>query len=138
MAKEKIYSNYLTDDEEKRSIVQESSAGVYAATFESVIDLSGYRNDDLAALLNISSKTFSRYKSSRQRFDAAQSELLLKLKAMFSLGNEVFGNSTEFRRWLELPAYGLGGLIPQQIIKTSTGIDMVMNELTNIAYGNLA
>lgn len=138
MAKEKSYKNYITSDEEKLSIVQESSAGVYASAFDTVVGLSGYKNDDVAAILNISGKTYSRYKSSRQRFDAAQSELLLKLKAMFGLGNDVFGNNTQFRRWLESPSYGLGGLIPQQIIKTSTGIDMVMNELTNIAHGNLA
>lgn len=138
MAKEKIYKNYITDDEEKLLIVQESSAGVYATSFDSVVALSGLKNDDIAALLNISGKTYSRYKSSRQRFDPAQSELLLKLKTMFLLGNDVFGNNILFRRWLEAPSYGLGGLIPFQIIKTSTGIDMVMNELTNIAHGNLA
>ncbi|MBL7727088.1 MAG: DUF2384 domain-containing protein [Dinghuibacter sp.] len=138
MAKGKTYKNYLTDDEEKVSIVQESSAGVYATTFDSVAGLAGYRADDLAAILNISGKTYSRYKASRRRFDTGQSELLIKLKALFSLGNDVFGDSTQFRRWLEAPAYGLGGLIPQQLINTSTGIDLVMNELTNIAHGNLA
>jgi putative toxin-antitoxin system antitoxin component (TIGR02293 family) len=138
VAKSKTYKNYITDDDEKLSIVQESTVGVYAADFETVAGLSGYKKDDVASLLGISGKTFSRYKTSRQRFDAAQSEILLKLKALFTLGNEVFGNNVLLRRWLETPAYGLGGLIPQQIIKTSTGIDMVMNELTNIAYGNLA
>jgi uncharacterized protein (DUF2384 family) len=39
---------------------------------------------------------------------------------------------------LQKPAFGLGRVVPLQIIKTSTGIDLVMNELTNIAYGNLA
>lgn len=129
---------YVIDEDEKLSLVNEAMEGVYASAFDDVVTLSGYKKENIADIMDTSYKTYSRYKKERKRLDANQSERLLKLKALFSFGAEVFGSNQSFQAWLQKPSFGLGQVVPLQIIKTSTGIDLVMNELTNIAYGNLA
>jgi putative toxin-antitoxin system antitoxin component (TIGR02293 family) len=57
---------------------------------------------------------------------------------MHTKGQKVFGNPESFRRWLEKPAYGLDEQIPLDLLQTSGGIDLVMEELDRIAYGDLA
>lgn len=129
---------YIIDEDEKLSLVNEAMEGVFASTFDDVVTLSGYNKKNIADIMDTSYKTYSRYKKERKRLDANQGERLLKLKALFSFGTEVFGSIRSFQAWLQKPAFGIGQVIPLQIIKTSTGIDLVMNEITNIAYGNLA
>jgi putative toxin-antitoxin system antitoxin component (TIGR02293 family) len=129
---------YIIDEDAKMSIVNDAIDGVYAVAFDDVVSLSGYKKEHIADIMDTSWKTYSRYKKEHKRLDAHQSERLLKLKALFSFGLKVFGSSDAFRYWLQKPAHGLGGAVPIDIIKTSTGIDLTINELTNIAYGNLA
>jgi putative toxin-antitoxin system antitoxin component (TIGR02293 family) len=129
---------YIIDEDAKMSIVNDAMDGVYAGAFDDVVNLSGYKKEHIADIMDTSWKTYSRYKKEHKRLDAHQSERLLKLKALFGFGTKVFGTSDAFRQWLQKPAQGIGGAVPIDIIKTSTGIDLTMNELTNIAYGNLA
>jgi putative toxin-antitoxin system antitoxin component (TIGR02293 family) len=57
---------------------------------------------------------------------------------MFKKGEEIFGNQEEFQKWIEQPAYGLGFRVPKSMIQTSSGIDLVADELTRIEFGDLA
>jgi putative toxin-antitoxin system antitoxin component (TIGR02293 family) len=70
--------------------------------------------------------------------DAVTSEKLLKLFALYNKGSEVFGSLDAFTDWLSKPAYGIGSQIPQDIIDTMTGIDLIHDELVRIEYGDLA
>jgi putative toxin-antitoxin system antitoxin component (TIGR02293 family) len=92
----------------------------------------------LADLLHVSLKTFQRYRKDNKRLNPAISEHLLKLLALFQQGNEVFGSIDSFNRWLKKPAFGLGNQIPLELLETSGGIDLVMDQLLRIAYGDLA
>jgi uncharacterized protein (DUF2384 family) len=60
------------------------------------------------------------------------------MQMMFNWGKEVFGDMESFRQWLDQPAFGLGGRVPFSLMKTITGIDLITNELKNIAFGNLS
>lgn len=129
---------YKAPENESLSIVSESLSGVYATMVDDVLQLSGYEKVQMESILNTSYKTYSRYKKEKKKLSPEQSERILKLKALFNFGNIVFGDREALSRWMNKPSFGLGNLVPNEAIKTSTGIDMVMNELTNIAYGNLA
>ena len=63
---------------------------------------------------------------------------MLKLFSLFKKGEIVFGNSDEFQKWIEKPAYGLGYKIPKELMQTPAGIDLIMDELIRIEYGDLA
>ena len=58
--------------------------------------------------------------------------------ALFRTGETVFGSAEAFRRWMDKPAYGLGDQVPFELLHTSGGIDLVMDEVVRIAYGDLA
>lgn len=94
--------------------------------------------NQMADLLGITLKTFRHYQQEDKVFDATKSEQLLKLAQVAELGKEVFGDANSFNRWLQKPAYGLAGKLPIELFYTGGGIDLVTDELTRIAYGDLA
>ena len=57
---------------------------------------------------------------------------------MFRKGIRVFGNKESFIRWINKPAYGIGEIVPFEIINTSTGIDLIEDELSRIEFGATA
>ena len=112
--------------------------GVPAALFFELADLTGYRREQLANVFDTSLKTFQRYDREQRRLKPQDSERLLKLKALFEHGTEVFDSAESFRRWLDKPAYGLGGQMPFDRLHTSGGMDLIQDELVRIEYGDLA
>ena len=134
----KNIKNYLVNEDEQLSIVEEALVGIYATGVDDVIKISGYDKSQLETIMDTSYKTYDRYKKDKKRLNPDQSERILKLLALFSFGAKVFGDNKALASWMKKPATGLGNIIPDEAIKTITGLDMVMNELTNIAYGNLA
>ena len=79
-----------------------------------------------------------RYHASKQKLNPAQSEHVLKMISLHRHGMEVFGDEYALHRWLQKPAYGLGNKIPFQLMNTSSGLDLIINELKRIEWGDLA
>ena len=130
--------NYLVEEQQALYIVSNSLKGVFAGSVDEVISLSGYDKTQIEQIMDTSYKTYSRYKKDKKRLNPDQSERILKLKSLFTFGITVFGSKESLAKWMQKPAFGLNNLVPNEAIKTSTGIDLVLNEITNIAYGNLA
>jgi putative toxin-antitoxin system antitoxin component (TIGR02293 family) len=53
------------------------------------------------------------------------------------LGLEVFGRMEKLSLWLETPNYALGSLKPIDLLKDSSGKELVIAELTRINHGIL-
>jgi len=119
------------------SLVEEA-AEVYASRFFEISQVAGFKKEELAEVMDSSLKTISRYKEQHKKLSPTEGEKILKLQIMFSWGKEVFGDMKTFREWLDQPAYGLSGRVPFSLMKTITGIDLIINELKNIAFGNLS
>ncbi|TDI69672.1 MAG: DUF2384 domain-containing protein, partial [Bacteroidetes bacterium] len=132
---QKIVSKYKKYLESPVATVMAAHEGVPATAYGDVAQLYGHK-ERIAELLNISTKTIKRYQHQQKRLNASISEMLLKMVAVFDKGVEVFGEDTAFLSWLERPAFGLGNYIPLEIMKTSDGIDLVMEELVRIEYGD--
>ena len=133
-----IFSKYEKSIKDLFTIVVEAQKGVTARAFFDVASLSGLDRNRLADLLNLSLKTLLRYRQQNKKLNAAKSERVLKLIALYKKGEELFGSAPEFRRWMEEPAYGLGNMIPFDLMHTSGGIDLITEELKRIEYGDLA
>ncbi len=129
------YEPFLKD---KISIVMTSRRGVDAIAFWDVAELTGYRREEIARLLDTSLKTLLRYRETNRKLSPATGELALKIMALFRHGEEIFGSISEFRSWLNTPAYGLGNQIPYSLMQTSGGIDLIDDELYRIEFGALA
>lgn len=120
------------------SLVMAAREGIFARIAFEVADLLQLHLNQMADILHTTTKTLQNYRQSKKRLSPAHSEQTLKLLALQMKGKEVFGTADAFRRWLEKPAYGLDGQVPLVLLETSGGIDLVMEELERIAYGDLA
>jgi putative toxin-antitoxin system antitoxin component (TIGR02293 family) len=94
--------------------------------------------DQLAQILHVSVKTLRAYAQANKKLDPPSSEQVLKLHAMHLKGEEVFGTSQAFGNWLQKPAHGLEGQVPLMLLQTSEGIDLIIEELERIAYGDFS
>ncbi|HEY8919990.1 MAG TPA: antitoxin Xre/MbcA/ParS toxin-binding domain-containing protein [Chitinophaga sp.] len=102
------------------------------------ITISQFSANLVEQLLNKTIKTFTKYKEQNTPLDATVSEKLLKLFALYDKGTMVFGNVNEFNKWMALPSFGLGNQVPLELLDTITGIELIAEELTRIAYGDIA
>jgi hypothetical protein len=94
--------------------------------------------DWLVGLLNVTPKALCAYWEKGEGPDTAKREQALQLTRVLELGREVFKEATSFNSWLRKPAYGLAGKFPVDLFYVSGGIDLVIDELTRIACGDLA
>ncbi len=131
----KTYQDYIEDD---FAIATHAIEGVDANLFYDMVDITGLKKDTLAEYLDISTKTLDRYKQSHKKLNSFRSEILLKLVTLYKKGIEIFGDINAFRSWLNEPAYGLDNAIPARLMVTSTGIDVIIDELVRIEFGDLA
>ena len=120
------------------ALVMEARRGILAKTAFEVAEQLKLSINQLADILHTTTKTLRSYRQNRKKLNPSHSEQTLKLYALYLKGNEVFGNSVSFHRWLEKPAYGLQDQIPLTLLETGGGIDLVIEELDRIAYGDLA
>lgn len=65
-------------------------------------------------------------------------EQSLKLMALYQKGTELFGSTEAFNRWLGKPNYGLNFAVPLELLQTSGGKDLVLEELIRLEFGDLA
>jgi len=128
------YGSYINNP---MATVIVANKGISATSFDKVSSLFG-RKERLASLLNVSVKTMQRYQKEGKKLNPLNSEMVLKFIALFQKGIEIFGLRKAFLNWLEKPAIGLGNLRPYDLLKTSSGIDLVQEELIRIEYGDLA
>ncbi|CAN5895050.1 hypothetical protein BH24BAC1_BH24BAC1_18060 [soil metagenome] len=135
---EQILSKYRGSIENRNELVKEARKGVEPEAFLAVAALSGYRKQQIAEILDVSLKTMMRYKQEQKKLNPGNSELILKLIGLFKKGEELFGDLHSFKRWLEYPAYGLGNQVPYNLLNLSTGIDLILDELSRIEHGDLA
>jgi len=89
---------------------------------------------NLAALINLSSRTISNYKESQKKLDPLYGEHLLKLIALFEKGEQIFGNVDEFNYWLQKPFWNSHEK-PKDWLGTGGGVDFLAEELENLAQG---
>lgn len=128
----------LTDNDDKVTVAQEATAGVPTARFFNLSILSGLHRDELATLMDSSLKTISRYHEQGKYLGPSESEKVLMLEKLFFWGQKVFATHKDFEIWLNRASFGLGGKIPFSLLTTISGIEAVMDELKNIATGNLS
>lgn len=112
--------------------------GVPASAFFDLLEISGFHSTELADLLDLSFKTIQRYQKEEKKFNALNSEQLLKLIALYQKAEEVFGSTNAFNRWLQKPSVGLEIERPFNLLQTPGGIDLIYDELCRIEHGSLA
>lgn len=129
------FDSFISD---KMLVIEVIRRGVPYSFFNDILELAPLRLEDWLKLLNISSKTLTRYKQNKQKFRPLQSEKIIGMAEVTHAGLEVFGSMEKFRLWLDTPSFSLGNARPIDLLKDSYGKDLVLTELNNINYGILA
>lgn len=119
-------------------LVKIANEGINASNLEELYVLTKHNKHFFAEMLLISTKTIERYIKEDKKFNPSESEKLIKLQEVYEKGIEIFGNADEFNAWIEKPAYGIGRMVPKELMQTISGIELVMNELISIEFGSLA
>ncbi len=109
--------------------------GIKPQLFYDLAEITKMSEKNLAQLIHVSPRTISNYKESKKSLDPVQSEHLLKLIALFEKGEELFGNIDEFNYWLQKPFWNESEK-PMDWLITPGGVDLVMDELLKMAYGD--
>lgn len=134
----KVLSRYEPFFQNNISLLFKAKKGLKPEAVFDFMRISGLPSSQLEDTLNKSLKTFQNYREKKTNLDAVTSEKLLRLFALYSRGTGVFGTTDAFTDWLSRPAYGIGNQVPQDLMDTITGIDLINDELNRIAYGDLA
>lgn len=134
----KVLSRYAPYVQNNIALFKKAKKGLLPEAVFDFILISGLSNEQLEMTLNKSLKTFQNYREKNTTLDTTTSEKLLKLFSLYQQGAEVFGSLDSFNEWLSKPSFGLGNQIPNEILDSITGMELIRDELTRIAYGDLA
>ena len=88
-----------------------------------------------AELLNTSVTGLRARMRKRAPLEPAEAERVLLYEQTMARGVEVFGEQQKFERWLGLRIPALENQRPSDLMTTSTGIQLVADELEAISYG---
>lgn len=90
-------------------------------------------------LLGVAQTTYNKKKKDKDLLTSRDSEVVLVLTELLDFGLEVFNNEKEkFQRWIKKPNISLGGVTPESLFDSLTGIQEVRNSLNRLEYGNMA
>ncbi|MEO7673021.1 MAG: antitoxin Xre/MbcA/ParS toxin-binding domain-containing protein [Pyrinomonadaceae bacterium] len=126
------YSEFLSD---KMLIIRIIRKGVPYSLFNLIKNVTPFSEGDWAELLNISAKSLHRYKQTSKQFKPLQSEKIIEMAEVTSVGTKVFGDLEKFKLWLNTPSIALGNIKPMELLKDSYGKELVIDELTRIEHG---
>lgn len=110
-------------------------AGVPYSLFDVIQQYAPFSTDQWAGYLDVSVKTLHRYKQDSKSFKPIQSEKIIEMAEVTTIGLDVFGDMDKFKQWLETTNYALGNFTPMELLKDSYGKELVIGELTRINYG---
>jgi putative toxin-antitoxin system antitoxin component (TIGR02293 family) len=135
----KLLNKKITYDEflkNRMLIVHAIREGISYDLFNLIKEITPFNEEDWALFLGISTKSLQRNKIKEDFiFKPLQSEKILELAEVTSLGNTVFDTETQFYMWLKTPSFALGNLEPIELLRDSYGKEMVVNELNKIDQG---
>ena len=119
-------------------LIERSRKGISWRTFSGFRKNSPFNDAEWSHILSISPRTLQRYNEEKKTFDATSSERILLMMQFIEKGKAVFGSSEKFRLWLDLPNTALGGKSPRDFLDTTTGLQLMQEELGRIEYGVFA
>jgi putative toxin-antitoxin system antitoxin component (TIGR02293 family) len=90
---------------------------------------------DVAGVLDVTPKTFSRWRGRDSALSEQQADRMLILKSIFDLGEKVLGSDTSLKKWIREPVFSLDGQTPLKLLKTESGRRRIESVLHQIEYG---
>lgn len=111
--------------------------GMSKKALDRLMEVTGITSKEMAFIIRLSDRTLRRYKS-QTLLNPEQSEKIVELARLYSRGEQVFGNIESFKEWMNSTVMALGNKKPKELLDTSLGIDILMDELGKIEHGIFA
>jgi len=89
---------------------------------------------EISRFLHVSPRTLYRYKPD-ETLSLDTSDHLAQIYKVYVRATEVFGDDRKALGWLKHPSMPLGNMTPLDLLDTSAGVEMVLEELGRIEYG---
>lgn len=115
-------------------LIKQAESGIKMKSVKAVSEFLDISMDKMSQLLNVSIRTFQRKKAT-DVMSAAISQKTIDIAEVAAKGKEIFGSKEKFNLWLNSPIPALYNHKPMDLLKTSTGIKLVMATLMRIEYG---
>lgn len=119
-------------------LVKLSRKGIAFSLFDEIVSSSSYTIKQWSIFLHLTERTIQRYKKENRNFESLQSERIIEIAKLQLKGKEVFGSKEYFEEWMNSKIIALGNIRPIELLDSSFGIDMLMDELGRIEHGVLA
>ena len=129
------YNSKLLDTVE---LLKLSRKGIPIGLFEEIVRSSAYTIKEWSRFLHLTERTIQRYKKEKRTFEPLQSERIIEISKLQLKGIEIFGSRVNFEEWMNSKIIALGNIRPMELLDSSFGIDMLMDELGRIEHGILA
>jgi putative toxin-antitoxin system antitoxin component (TIGR02293 family) len=117
------------------SVIELSKHGLRANVIKNIQIETGFSSLDMAEYLQINYRTLQRYLQKNDLMNPDVSERALLVAQIAEMGKEVFGDENLFKIWLEAPSTALGGIAPESLLGSSTGMQLIRAELGRIEHG---
>lgn len=128
------YQTYFESPVNRLSVIK---GGLSSSSIKDLLSISGSTRLDIARKLDLTEPTLRKHLSVVKGLSTSLSEHVLFLLELYDKGIDTFGSVQEFKNWLPQHNIGLDA-IPNDLLDSITGINMVMNELNRIDHGVLA
>lgn len=92
---------------------------------------------ELAHVLHMSERTIQRYNLNK-KLGVEPSAKVLQLAKLYAKGENIFGDLTRFKRWMEHPNVALAMKKPKELLDTTFGFQLLNEELIRIEHGVFA
>lgn len=115
-------------------LIKISRKGIKKAVLSKLAKALDISMKQLASLLPVTERTLQR-RSSGSLLNSTTSQQAILIGQLVTKGEEVFGDLATFRQWLKEPNTALGGYIPFDIMDTTIGIQLLLDELGRLEHG---
>lgn len=138
-------TNYIMSTTQLNSILDDtvqllklSRSGIEFSLFQKIMNSSSFTIKQWSKFLHITERTIQRYKKEQKKFEPIQSERILEIAKLHKKGQEIFGSIEKFEKWMNSNIIALGGIMPAELLDSSFGIDLIVDELGRIEHGVFA
>ncbi len=108
--------------------------GIPRAAIDSLANSLHLSVTELAKYLHVSERTLQRYDSDKN-LSTELSDRVLQVAKVYARSLDIFEDPETASSWLRQPNVALGNIAPIEYLDTSSGVEIVLDELTRIEYG---
>jgi putative toxin-antitoxin system antitoxin component (TIGR02293 family) len=112
-----------------------SEKGLPILSLQSVQKHLNFSNRQMGLLVNMSESTFQRRVKLQATLSKDETERTIQLSALIAKGLAVFEDNEDFQRWLNTPNLSLGGRVPNQLLGSAIGLELLHEVLIRIEHG---